>query len=140
MGLISAGVEANVIERPGGIFVRPAHQLPQEDRILLQSVARVIVSDADGTLAEQVARRPPPEAVVPPLQPQPTQYELMAHSGQEDVGDSAGSDPWPRSEEHTSELQSLMRISYAVFCLKKKTHQTPTHIAVHLIDSNHTAL
>src|SRR3546814_9489129 len=29
-----------------------------------------------------------------------------------------------RSEEHTSELQSLMRISYAVFCLKKKTRQT----------------
>src|SRR3546814_9002396 len=29
-----------------------------------------------------------------------------------------------RSEEHTSELQSLMRISYAVFCLKKKTTQT----------------
>src|SRR3546814_4005947 len=29
----------------------------------------------------------------------------------------------PRSEEHTSELQSLMRISYAVFCLKKKTEQ-----------------
>src|SRR3546814_9674291 len=29
-----------------------------------------------------------------------------------------------RSEEHTSELQSLMRISYAVFCLKKKTHIT----------------
>src|SRR3546814_2694401 len=27
--------------------------------------------------------------------------------------------PFPRSEEHTSELQSLMRISYAVFCLKK---------------------
>src|SRR3546814_945786 len=34
-----------------------------------------------------------------------------------------------RSEEHTSELQSLMRISYAVFCLKKKTktHQTTLH-------------
>src|SRR3546814_8426245 len=33
-----------------------------------------------------------------------------------------------RSEEHTSELQSLMRISYAVFCLKKQQHtsQTPT--------------
>src|SRR3546814_6787012 len=30
----------------------------------------------------------------------------------------------PRSEEHTSELQSLMRISYAVFCLKKKTTNT----------------
>src|SRR3546814_4951777 len=37
----------------------------------------------------------------------------------------------PRSEEHTSELQSLMRISYAVFCLKKKksTHNTlNTHL------------
>src|SRR3546814_9371416 len=33
----------------------------------------------------------------------------------------------PRSEEHTSELQSLMRISYAVFCLKKKTKKTHTH-------------
>src|SRR3546814_4554478 len=31
-----------------------------------------------------------------------------------------------RSEEHTSELQSLMRISYAVFCLKKKTQNTQT--------------
>src|SRR3546814_3884367 len=31
--------------------------------------------------------------------------------------------PLNRSEEHTSELQSLMRISYAVFCLKKKTHK-----------------
>src|SRR3546814_8113921 len=32
-----------------------------------------------------------------------------------------------RSEEHTSELQSLMRISYAVFCLKKKTLHTAVH-------------
>src|SRR3546814_1045612 len=32
-----------------------------------------------------------------------------------------------RSEEHTSELQSLMRISYAVFCLKKKTHNKQTY-------------
>src|SRR3546814_4678937 len=32
----------------------------------------------------------------------------------------------PRSEEHTSELQSLMRISYAVFCLKKKTKKPST--------------
>src|SRR3546814_8767024 len=34
---------------------------------------------------------------------------------------------WSRSEEHTSELQSLMRISYAVFCLKKETQQTKTN-------------
>src|SRR3546814_8781617 len=32
-----------------------------------------------------------------------------------------------RSEEHTSELQSLMRISYAVFCLKKKKHRNTIH-------------
>src|SRR3546814_10696154 len=32
-----------------------------------------------------------------------------------------------RSEEHTSELQSLMRISYAVFCFKKKKHQLHIH-------------
>src|SRR3546814_8853946 len=38
-------------------------------------------------------------------------------------------DGYPRSEEHTSELQSLMRISYAVFCLKKKIHNTNTHIS-----------
>src|SRR3546814_5673227 len=33
----------------------------------------------------------------------------------------------PRSEEHTSELQSLMRISYAVFCLKQNTHHYKTN-------------
>src|SRR3546814_8951802 len=37
---------------------------------------------------------------------------------------SAGAADAARSEEHTSELQSLMRISYAVFCLKKKTNIT----------------
>src|SRR3546814_8422800 len=39
-----------------------------------------------------------------------------------------------RSEEHTSELQSLMRISYAVFCLKKKTTNT---ISTRRNDTNH---
>src|SRR3546814_3137107 len=36
-----------------------------------------------------------------------------------------------RSEEHTSELQSLMRISYAVFCLKKKNNTTSTNTDPH---------
>src|SRR3546814_6331967 len=36
-----------------------------------------------------------------------------------------------RSEEHMSELQSLMRISYAVFCLKKKKHKDKTHTDNH---------
>src|SRR3546814_2101721 len=38
-----------------------------------------------------------------------------------------GEQPFTRSEEHTSELQSLMRISYAVFCLKKKKKTTKTN-------------
>src|SRR3546814_3808031 len=37
-------------------------------------------------------------------------------------------EPEKRSEEHTSELQSLMRISYAVFCLKKQKKKPTTHI------------
>src|SRR3546814_3890158 len=41
-----------------------------------------------------------------------------------------GSDRLRRSEEHTSELQSLMRISYAVFCLKKKKYKN-THTTTH---------
>src|SRR3546814_7101722 len=40
---------------------------------------------------------------------------------------SVASAPNARSEEHTSELQSLMRISYAVFCLKKKTKKKTKH-------------
>src|SRR3546814_6955770 len=37
-----------------------------------------------------------------------------------------------RSEEHTSELQSLMRISYEVFCLNKKNNQIQTNVTYHL--------
>jgi cyclic beta-1,2-glucan synthetase len=39
MGLIAAGIEANVTDRPGGIFVRRADQIAEEDRILMQTVA-----------------------------------------------------------------------------------------------------
>src|SRR3546814_9087615 len=45
-------------------------------------------------------------------------------SGYALCGDKRGIFGRGRSEEHTSELQSLMRISYAVFCLKKKNTQT----------------
>src|SRR3546814_1537547 len=48
--------------------------------------------------------------------------------------------PCGRSEEHTSELQSLMRTSYAVFCLKKKnTQHTPTHYLQRNLDLDHIA-
>src|SRR3546814_1555381 len=44
-------------------------------------------------------------------------------AGEVEPAENAGDHGHDRSEEHTSELQSLMRISYAVFCLKKKTTQ-----------------
>ena len=55
LGLISAGADGIVKDQPGGIFVRPSDQMSDEDRILFQAVARVILSDSRGTLAEQVA-------------------------------------------------------------------------------------
>ena len=57
MGLIAAGIEAHVIDRPGGIFVRSAELISDEDRILFESVARAIITDSRGTLAEQITRR-----------------------------------------------------------------------------------
>jgi cyclic beta-1,2-glucan synthetase len=59
MGLIAAGVEAHVMDRPGGIYVRHVEQIAHEDRTLLQSVARAVFSDHRGSLAEQIDRRPP---------------------------------------------------------------------------------
>src|SRR3546814_6283642 len=49
----------------------------------------------------------------------------------QNVAKGAAGDVAHRSEEHTSELQSLMRISYAVFCLKKKNHKTEEHTHKH---------
>src|SRR3546814_2106802 len=80
------------------------------------------------------------DSVVDPLRPELLVYVPTEHGGRRLVAveylvfsSALGSNPVPelfghtfhlnpaiRSEEHTSELQSLMRISYAVFCLKKK--------------------
>ncbi len=64
--MIAAGTEADLSDRPGGIFVRLAESMPSEDRILLQSVARIVLDDASGTLAEQIDRHNPAEAAAPP--------------------------------------------------------------------------
>jgi cyclic beta-1,2-glucan synthetase len=58
VGLIAAGVETHALDRPGGIFVRPAEQISIEDRTLFQAVARVIVTDSRGSLADQIGGRP----------------------------------------------------------------------------------
>nr|WP_105533992.1 glucoamylase family protein [Solimicrobium silvestre] len=69
MGMIASGIEAHSIDRPGGIFVRLADQMSSEDRILLQTVARVVLCDSRGTLAEQLNRRSIPELRMPQLNP-----------------------------------------------------------------------
>src|SRR3546814_3410202 len=80
--------------------------------------------------AERSAGRSPAHGR--PRRPRRLSQEPVRHAG-DGGGDRAFRDKrlLLRSEEHTSELQSLMRISYAVFCLKKKTqqnqHQTHRH-------------
>src|SRR4029453_4489723 len=69
MGLIAAGVEAHVMDRPGGIFVRRAEQVADEDRILLQSVARAIIPHPRGSLVGQGPRRGSAEVKVSRLVP-----------------------------------------------------------------------
>ena len=54
--LISSGIEAQMLDKPGGIFVRRLEQIPNEDRVLLQSVARIVLDDEKGTLTEQLER------------------------------------------------------------------------------------
>src|SRR6185436_907773 len=53
-------------DRPGGIFVRRSDQISDDDKVLMQTVARLILVDTAGTLAEQLERRPRPE-LPPPL-------------------------------------------------------------------------
>src|SRR3546814_18391549 len=77
-------------------------------------------------------RRPPRSTRTDTLFPYTTLFRSFARSkGSGAFNGYTSFRSWPvqsadrqgRSEEHTSELQSLMRISYAVFCLKKKTQK-----------------
>ena len=67
--LIASGIEAQMLDKPGGIFVRRLEQISSDDRILLQAVARVVLDDENGTLAEQLESRRVLEPLVPALTP-----------------------------------------------------------------------
>jgi cellobiose phosphorylase len=69
LGLITA--EANIPgqKRPGSIFVKSADQLSSEDRLLFESVARIIISDTKGSLLEQVTTQIPEKPLAALLQP-----------------------------------------------------------------------
>lgn len=90
-GMISSGAEAQMLDKPGGIFVRRIEQIPNDDRVLLQSAARIVFDDQGGTLAEQMAHRSVLESLVPVLVPsrtataefpaQPPPRELIFQNG-----------------------------------------------------------
>jgi len=66
MSVIAAVSDANLLDKPGGIFVRRSEQIAEEDKVLMQTVARLIIADTAGTLAEQIVRKPRAE-LPPPL-------------------------------------------------------------------------
>ena len=69
LGLVNAGPEAQIIDQPGGVFLRRAEELSEEDRVLFQTVARVVLTDSAETLIEQVDRRAPLERAPGNLEP-----------------------------------------------------------------------
>lgn len=90
--LVAASSEAVLIDRPGGIFIRRGEQMSEEDRILLQTVARIVLLDDAGTLQEQTERFGRTEVSIPylipsrvlktqPLPDNPPQYDLAFFNG-----------------------------------------------------------
>src|SRR3546814_6611417 len=77
--------------------------------------------DPDDTLAPLLALRPRRVVCTQADSPRSVPAGDIAAAVARGLGDHVAEVRTIRSEEHTSELQSLMRISYAVFCLKKKT-------------------
>src|SRR3546814_7447117 len=87
------------------------------------AIARSPVESAPSTITP--APRPGHAAAAPTRREDDmAPREASAASPTAGVGDLLQEHIISRSEEHTSELQSLMRISYAVFCLKKKKHKS----------------
>jgi cyclic beta-1,2-glucan synthetase len=78
MDLVAASPEAAFVDKPGGVFVRRGEQMSEEDRGLLQTVARVVLIDDAGTLAEQVERRGRTDVPIAALKPVRRRAEPMA--------------------------------------------------------------
>lgn len=79
VGLVSAGPEARMVDHPGGVFVRRSEQMSEEDRVLLQTVARVVIDDKAGSLAKQLQRRYSLDSRVPDFVPRPQRVEIISN-------------------------------------------------------------
>jgi len=73
--LIQAHSQYTGIDQPGGVFLRPVGQIPEEDMILLQAVARVTLVAARGSLAQQLGTSSAPVALPPLLEKNPQARE-----------------------------------------------------------------
>lgn len=69
VNLISSGIEAPLLEKAGGIFIRRIEQVPREDMLLLQSAARIVLSDELGSLSKQLQTLTISELQVSPFHP-----------------------------------------------------------------------
>lgn len=69
IGLINAGSEAQIIDKPGGVFVRRTEELSEDERVLLQTVARIVFSDTADTLIEPLERRMSSQRISDLLEP-----------------------------------------------------------------------
>ena len=65
--LIAAGSDADRVDHPGGVFVLSADKTDDGGRTLLQTIARVVISDRDGSLAKQLERYSAAPSSIPPL-------------------------------------------------------------------------
>jgi cellobiose phosphorylase len=123
LALVAAGSEAQLLDKPGGVFVRHVDSFPEEDRVLLQSVARIVLRDVDGSLAQQVDRwrqteqptrvalrtlarlapppviEPPPDEAIPPVPRQdllfPNGFGGFTRDGREYIVELAPGRPTP---------------------------------------------
>jgi hypothetical protein len=68
MSMVITGRESAQIDVPGGIFVRRSDQISDEDKILMQTVARIVITDI-GSLAKQMERKGYPKLNIPDLRP-----------------------------------------------------------------------
>ena len=79
LGLIHTGPDAQMLDKPGGVFLRRADELSEEDRVLFQTVARIVLSDMADTLIEYVERRLSPERTSDLLTPVRTATQEPIH-------------------------------------------------------------
>lgn len=85
LGLVASSTEAGNIDKPGGIFVRRAGQMSEDDKLLMQAVSSIIIVDTRGTLEDQMEARGRPEIIAPALE-HIRPHEVGTYGAMEAVG------------------------------------------------------